>query len=105
LLPGLRLSPDTLQWKDTSSRRTANEALDEGNIIAESNNRNLACLFASLAVSLLIGSIFSNSLIRKQAIMNAKQIAESIGYDNTSYFIKLFKAFSGYSPKDYRVQK
>jgi YesN/AraC family two-component response regulator len=40
-----------------------------------------------------------------QAIMNAKQISESLGYDNTSYFIKLFKAFSGYSPKDYRVQK
>ncbi|QYR22888.1 response regulator [Paenibacillus sp. sptzw28] len=34
-----------------------------------------------------------------------EQISESLGYDNTSYFIKLFKAFSGYSPKDYRVQK
>lgn len=31
-----------------------------------------------------------------------EQIAESLGYDNTSYFIKLFKTYSGYSPKDYR---
>ncbi|MFC3343525.1 hypothetical protein [Paenibacillus abyssi] len=28
-----------------------------------------------------------------------------MGYDNTSYFIKLFKAFSGYSPKDYRIMR
>jgi two-component system response regulator YesN len=33
------------------------------------------------------------------------QIAGALGYDNTSYFIKLFKAFSGYSPKDYRLMR
>jgi two-component system, response regulator YesN len=31
-----------------------------------------------------------------------EQIAESLGYENSSYFIKLFKSYSGYSPKDYR---
>ncbi|QYR22887.1 sensor histidine kinase [Paenibacillus sp. sptzw28] len=34
---------------------------------------SLLCLIAPLAVSLLIGSIFSNNLIRKQATMNANE--------------------------------
>jgi two-component system, response regulator YesN len=34
-----------------------------------------------------------------------ERIAESLGYENTSYFIKLFKAYTGYSPKDYRLMK
>ncbi|HEY0826911.1 MAG TPA: response regulator [Bacilli bacterium] len=40
-----------------------------------------------------------------QSGSTVEQIAESLGYDNTSYFIKLFKAYSGYSPKEYRFMK
>lgn len=40
-----------------------------------------------------------------QSGSTVEQIAESLGYDNTSYFIKLFKTHSGYSPKDYRLLK
>jgi two-component system response regulator YesN len=41
----------------------------------------------------------------EQSDKSVDQIAESLGYENTSYFIKLFKSFSGYSPKDYRLKK
>ncbi|HUC92852.1 MAG TPA: response regulator [Paenibacillus sp.] len=34
---------------------------------------------------------------------SVERIGESLGYDNTSYFIKLFKNYSGHSPKEYRL--
>lgn len=37
-----------------------------------------------------------------QSEKNVEQIAEMLGYENTSYFIKLFKAFSGMSPVNFR---
>ncbi len=41
----------------------------------------------------------------EQSDKTIDQIAESLGYDNTSYFIKLFKMSSGYSPKEFRHRK
>ncbi|MEX1028509.1 MAG: AraC family transcriptional regulator [Paenibacillaceae bacterium] len=41
----------------------------------------------------------------EQSDKTIDQIAESLGYDNTSYFIKLFKLNSGYSPKEFRHRK
>lgn len=40
-----------------------------------------------------------------QSEKNVEQIAEMLGYENTSYFIKLFKAFSGMSPVNFRRLK
>ncbi len=41
----------------------------------------------------------------EQSDKTIDQIAGELGYDNTSYFIKLFKQSSGYSPKEYRYKK
>jgi len=41
----------------------------------------------------------------EQSDRTIDQIAESLGYENTSYFIKLFKLNSGYSPKEFRFRK
>ncbi|WP_276354961.1 helix-turn-helix domain-containing protein [Cohnella caldifontis] len=34
-----------------------------------------------------------------------EQIGEALGYDNTSYFIKIFKSVYGFSPKEYRLSQ
>ncbi|MMZ68102.1 HTH-type transcriptional regulator YesS [compost metagenome] len=38
----------------------------------------------------------------EQSDITTQQVAQSLGYDNTSYFIKLFRTHTGYSPKEYR---
>ncbi|NOU97373.1 response regulator [Paenibacillus sp. LMG 31456] len=40
-----------------------------------------------------------------QSEKSIERIAEMLGYENTSYFIKLFKAFSGMSPVNFRKLK
>jgi two-component system response regulator YesN len=40
-----------------------------------------------------------------QSEKSIEQISDMVGYENTSYFIKLFKASSGLSPVDYRRLK
>lgn len=41
----------------------------------------------------------------EQSDITTQQVAQSLGYDNTSYFIKLFRTHTGYSPKEYRFSR
>ena len=36
---------------------------------------------------------------------NVSEVADAVGYDNSLYFSRVFKKYTGYSPSDYRKMK
>ncbi|MBQ3125037.1 MAG: AraC family transcriptional regulator, partial [Clostridia bacterium] len=36
---------------------------------------------------------------------NVSEVADAVGYDNSLYFSRVFKKYTGYSPSEYRKMK